>query len=182
MSRGKALVVGGALILAAALMAAPAVADDTTATFTMAAGTLDIAVPGAATIGTGAPGTTVDGALGVVTVTDERASADASWTATVTSTNFSTGGGGTAPQVTLASEIDYWSGVATFTSGTGTFTPAQPVYANKAPLSTGTPLAAFTHAGGTGNNTASWQAALSIRAPQDSVAGTYTGTVTHSVA
>lgn len=36
----------------------------------------------------------------------------------------------------------------------------------------------FTHAGGTGNNTASWQAALSVRAPQDSVAGTYTGTVT----
>ena len=181
MSRVKASVVAGVVVLAVGLMAAPAVADDTTATFIVVAGTLDITVPGTASIGTGAPGTTVDGALGVVTVTDQRASADASWTAFVTSTNCSTGGG-IAPQVTLAPEIDYWSGAATFTSGTGTFTPGQATYANRASLSTGTPLTAFAHGGGTGNNTASWQAALSIRAPQDSVAGTCTGTVTHSVA
>lgn len=177
-------VVAGA-VLGAVVVAVPATTaptDDTTATFTVTTGTLDITAPATATIGSGAPDAVVDGALGVVTVTDGRASADASWTASVTSTDFTTGAGGTAPEVTLASEVDYWSGGAIFTDGTGTFTPGQPLYANRAALSTTTPLTAFTHAGGTGNNTASWQAAPSVRVPLDSVAGTYTGTVTHSVA
>jgi hypothetical protein len=165
------------------LPAVPAAADPTTATFVVAAGQLDISVPAPVNLGSVAPGDLLDEALGVVTVTDARASADASWVASVYSTNFTTDDGATASEVIPATEFYYWSGNATFTSGNGTFTPAQPAYADKQLLTSNplTPITAFSHVGGTGNNTASWNAALSIPVPQDSVAGTYTAIVEHSV-
>jgi hypothetical protein len=161
--------------------AAAAPTDDTIVTFEVEAGTLDIVTPATADLGGGAPGTVITGTIGPVTVTDSRASADASWTTSVTSTDFVTGGG-TAPETVLASEVDYWSGPATATTGNGTFTPAQLTAAAAAPLDDTTPLVAFTHTGGTGNNTATWNPTLNVNVPLDSIAGTYTGTVTHSVA
>ncbi|RKR88938.1 hypothetical protein BDK92_3271 [Micromonospora pisi] len=181
---GKILIIGTAAVAAVGLAAAPAVAapsDTTTVTFDIEAGTLDIDAPAAADLGGGAPGTDIVGQLGPVTVTDSRASADASWTATVVATNFTTGGG-SPPELILATEIEYWSGPATATTGTGTFTPGQVDAAAAAPLDNVTPLTAFTHTGGTGNNTATWNPTLIVHAPLDSQAGTYTGTVTHSVA
>jgi hypothetical protein len=183
MASAKVPLIGGVVLAAMVLPAVPAAADDTTATFIVTAGLLDISVPVTANLGSVVPGDLLDEALGVVTVTDERASDDASWTATVYSTDFTTDDGATAAEVILVTDVDYWSGTATSTSGNGTFTPGQPGYANKQPLSSDplTPLTAFSHVGGTGNNTASWSAALSIPIPLDSVAGTYTATVTHSV-
>jgi hypothetical protein len=88
-------------------------------------GTLDIDAPATASIGSGgAPGAAVSCSLGAVTVTDGRAALNASWIALVASTDFTTGGG-TAGETTLASEAQYWSGLATGTTGTGTFTPGQ---------------------------------------------------------
>ena len=184
MRKAKLPVVGGVVLLAAGLTAVQtwtAVADDTTATFEVSAGPLAVDAPATAAIGTGAPGTAVDGSLGPVTVTDARASADGSWVASVTATNFVTGGA-TPSEETLASEIDYWSGPVTASTGDGTFTPGQVAAANEVPLDTTTPLTALTHAGGTGNNSATWSPTLSVNVPLDSQAGTYTGTVTHSVA
>ncbi|MFY1674789.1 hypothetical protein ACN27G_33445 [Plantactinospora sp. WMMB334] len=180
----RTLLVGSAALLAAGLIAAPAAAaptGDTDVTFEILAGTLDITVPATADLGTGSPDSAIEGQLGAVTVTDDRASDDASWTATVTSTDFTTGTG-TASETILASEIDYWSGAATATTGNGTFTPGQANAGAAAPLDTTTPLTAFTHAGGTGNNSASWNPTLVVNVPLDNVAGVYTGTVTHSVA
>jgi hypothetical protein len=180
-----ATAVAGALVIPTVAQAAPTA--DTTVTFEVLAGTLDIVAPATADLGTGAvPGAALSGSLGAVTVTDTRAGADASWTARVTSTDFTTGGG-TAPETVLASEIDYWSGGATATTGSGTFTPAQASAAAAAPLGNAptdplTALAAFTHASGTGNNTATWNPTLVVNVPLDSQAGVYTGTVTHSVA
>jgi hypothetical protein len=165
----------------AAAPAAAAPSDTTTTTFAVSAGLLDVDAPASASLGSGAPGTVINGSLGVVTVTDSRASADASWVTSVVSTNFVTGGS-TPPEVTLATEVDYWSGAATSTTGTGTFTPGQATFGARAPLDNVTPLTAFTHVGGTGNNTASWNPGISVRVPLDSQSGTYTGTVTHSVA
>jgi hypothetical protein len=156
MRSAKLAAVSGGLLIAATLAAASVHAAPTDATFTVTAGTLAVTTPASANIGSGAPGAVVDGLLGAVTVTDGRASANASWTATVTSTNS--------------------------TTGTGTLTPGQATAANKAPLNTTTPLTAFTHTGRTGNNTAVWNPTISVRVPLDSQAGTYTGTVTHSVA
>ncbi|HEX6351442.1 hypothetical protein [Actinophytocola sp.] len=183
MRSGRRSVLGGGVaLLVAALTALPAVADDTTVTFTVTAGALDITVPGSASLGPGAPGGVINGQLGVVTVTDLRASANASWTVTVTSTDFTTGAGA-ASQTTLATEVDYWSGPAITTTGNGDFTPGQLAAGDRVPLNNApTTVTAFTHSGGTGNNTVTWNPTLSVRVPLDSQAGAYTGTVTHSVA
>jgi len=178
------LVVGSSVALFAAGAAIPASAaptDDTATTFAVLAGTLDIDAAATADLGTGAPGADITGSLGAVTVSDTRAAADASWETSVASTDFTTGGA-TAPETVLASEVDYWSGAATATTGTGTFTPAQATAGAAVPLSVTVPITAFTHTGGTGNDTATWAPTLIVNLPLDSQAGTYTGTVTHSVA
>ncbi|MET7864018.1 hypothetical protein [Micromonospora taraxaci] len=184
MRKAKICLAGAAAAAMVGFLAAPAVAaptDTTDTTFEVLAGTLDIDAPAAADLGTGAPGGTITGQLGTVTVTDSRGAADASWEASVTATVFQTGGGTPAETVT-PEEIDYWSGPATATTGTGTFTPGQLTAGDAAPLSSVTPLTAFTHGGGTGGNTASWNPTLVVNVPLDSIAGVYTGTVTHSVA
>lgn len=55
---------------------------DTTVTFTVTVGELSLTAPSTADLGSGAPGTTITGALGPVTVTDDRALLSAAWTAT----------------------------------------------------------------------------------------------------
>ncbi|WP_433530159.1 hypothetical protein ACQPYA_28865 [Micromonospora sp. CA-263727] len=178
------LVSAVAAVAATALAASPALADptDTTdTTFEVEAGTLDVTTPATADLGTGAPGDTISGQLGVVTVSDTRAADDASWEATVTSTDFTTGGA-TASETVPATAIDYWSGPATATTGNGTFTPGQATAGAAEPLDNTTGVVAFTHTGGTGNNTAAWNPTLDVNVPLANQAGTYTGTVTHSVA
>jgi hypothetical protein len=166
------------------LAAEPALAapsDNTTVTFTVNSGALSISAPSSANLGSGVPGGTITGTLGQVTVTDQRAAANASWTATVTSTDFTTGTGGPG-EIIPASQVNYWSGPAVSTAGNGTFTPGQPTSASAQPLSNTTPLTAFTHSGGTGNNSAVWNPNLIVNVPGTAEGGLYTGTVTHSVA
>ncbi|WP_433551819.1 hypothetical protein ACQP08_30805 [Micromonospora zamorensis] len=185
MRTAKICLAGTAAAAMVGFLAAPAAAaptDTTTVTFEVEAGTLDIDAPATADLGSGAPGGTITGQLGPVTVTDSRGAADASWVATVTATVFQTGGG-TPAETVEASLIDYWSGPATTaTTGTGTFTPGQANAAAAEALDSVDPLIAFTHTGGTGGNTATWDPTLIVNVPLDSIAGVYTGTVTHSVA
>ncbi|MFY1635791.1 hypothetical protein ACN27F_21365 [Solwaraspora sp. WMMB335] len=179
----KIMAVVGVAAAAVAMTAVPAAAQsDTTTTFDVDAGTLDITAPATADLGNGDAGTTISGQLGAVTVDDTRAAADASWTAEVVATNFITDDGGDASEIVTPGNIDYWSGAATATSGNGTFTPGQPTSGDAEPLDTTTPVTAFTHTGGTGNNSASWNPTLEVNVPLANVAGTYTGTVTHSFA
>ena len=166
----------------AATLASPAQAattGDTTTTFTVQAGALSIAVPASAAVGSGTPGSSFSGQLGAVTVTDTRALLTASWTATVSSTDFTTGGG-TAAETIAKANVSYWSGLATSTSGVGVFTPGQATAVQAQSLSV--PRTAFTLTAGTGNNTAAWNPTLVVSVPAAAVGGTYTGTVTHSVA
>ncbi|MEU8113671.1 hypothetical protein [Micromonospora sp. NPDC048947] len=184
MRTAKIVLAGAAAAAMVGFLAAPAAAaptDTTDTTFEVLAGTLDIVAPATADLGDGAPGGTITGQLGTVTVTDSRGAADASWVASVTATVFQTGGG-SPPETVLPSEIDYWSGPATATTGDGTFTPGQATAGDAAALDSVTPLTAFTHSGGTGGNTAAWNPTLVVNVPLDSIAGVYTGTVTHSVA
>ncbi|MEU6076949.1 hypothetical protein [Micromonospora sp. NPDC047074] len=167
-----------------ALFASPAVAaptDTTVVTLNVVGAGLDIEAPEAAFLGSALPGTTLAGSIGTVRVTDRRGSADASWTASVTSTHFETGGG-TPTERILASDIDYWSGQGAEQQGTGTFIPGQPTANDAQPLDTVTPLVAFRHVGGTGVNSVAWSPNLRVNIPASAVVGTYTGTVTHSVA
>jgi alpha-tubulin suppressor-like RCC1 family protein len=141
-------------------------------------GGLSISAPSAATLPAAAPGTTTTGHLGTVTVTDNRALGSASWTVTVTGTAFQTGSG-MLLQTIPASAVTYWSGPATATSGSGTFTAGQPGPANALNLSS--QRVAFSLTGGTGVNFASWNPTLSVSVPSAAIAGTYTATITHSV-
>jgi len=92
--KNRLIVVGTTATLAVVWAAAPAAAaptDDTVVTFDVAAGTLDVDAPAAANLGAGAPDTVITGTIGPVTVTDGRAAADASWVASASSTDFTTG-------------------------------------------------------------------------------------------
>ena len=179
---------GGLLAIATALPAAAASSGraeasvmaaldtgPTTTTFTVNAGALTITVPATAVLGSGAPGTTIGPtALGAVTVTDDRALLLASWTATVSSTAFVTGGGTTAETIAAAD--------ATYT--TGTVTPTGVILATPTPTVTlsGTPQTVVAGTAGVGNNSATWNPTVAIAVPASAVTGLYTGTISHSVA
>ena len=143
-----------------------------------AAGMLSIAAPPSATLPSASDGTTTSAQLGTVTVTDTRGLGSASWTATVSATSFTTGAGGTG-QVIPAGSVTYWSGPATATSGSGTFTPGQAAAVNAVSLSDS--QTAFSLSGGSGGNSASWNPTLSVSVPTSVTAGTYTATITQSV-
>jgi hypothetical protein len=143
------------------------------------AGALSITVPATVSLGSAAPGGALSRALGPVTVSDQRGLVNASWTVSVSTTTFTTGGG-TAAETISKSVVSYWSGPATSTAGAGTFTPGQLTAANAQALSA--TRAAFTLTAGTGNTSATWNPTLVIQVPAQAVGGTYTGTVTHSVA
>jgi hypothetical protein len=141
-------------------------------------GTLSISVPATAGLGSAAPGGTVSAALGSVTVSDQRGLATSTWTATVSSTSFTTGGA-TAAETVITSNVSYWSGLATNTNGTVTATPGQSDASTKQTLSSS--RTAFTSTGN-GNSLTSWTPTVVITIPAPAVGGSYTGTVTHSVA
>jgi hypothetical protein len=146
---------------------------------TIAGGALAITVPASTALPGAAPGGPTSALLGTVTVTDNRGIASASWTVTVTGTAFVTGGGTAAETIPLT-RVAYWSGPATATSGTGTFTPGQPTAAAAVNLTA--PRTAFSLTSGSPITSASWNPTLSVSVPAGAVAGTYTATITHSVA
>jgi hypothetical protein len=166
----------GALCLAGA---APALASDTTVVVTVNSGALTITAPASSNLGSGASGDSITGQLGSVSVTDARAALTSDWTATASSTDFTTGGG-TPAETISSSDVNYWSGTATATTGTGTFTPGQATAGDEVGLDS--PRTAFTHSEGSGNNSATWNPTIDVETPSSAVAGVYTGTVTHSVA
>jgi len=151
---------------------------DTTVTFTVTAGFLTISVPGIADLGTALPGDSISGALGDVTVTDDRAELAPTWTATVISSelaNTTTTGAASIP----ATDVSYWSGTALAATGIGTFAPGQPTAADAVPIDT--TQTAFSLTAGVGSNSATWNATLIVAVPWVAP-GNYSGTITHSVA
>src|ERR1700722_426732 len=79
---------------------------NTTVTFTVTSGGLALTAPASDNLGSGAPGTTISGSLGAVTVTDNRALLSASWTTTASSTAWTTGGA-TPAETIPASDVGY---------------------------------------------------------------------------
>jgi hypothetical protein len=173
-------VLGAVLAAVAPVMTLTPVAADaatTTATFSITAGGLSITAPSGTVALTGATAATgassVAGTLGSVSVADTRGNAVATWTTTFSSTTFTTGGATADETVALAS-ISYASGTVTKT-GTG----AAVANAGTA-MSAAANLRVVTFAG-IGNNTATWNPTLTFTLLSSQVAGTYSGTVTHSV-
>jgi hypothetical protein len=178
MARKRIVLVGTVLSLLA--VALPARAADTTTTFTLAAGSLAISAPTSSGLGTGSTGAgTLSAQLGTVTVTDTRGALVGAWTASVSSTDFTTGGA-TANETVAKGQVTYWSGAATASSGVAVFTPGQATSANAQALSVS--RTAFSASAIVGNNSASWNPTVTVNVPAAAVAGVYSGTITHSVA
>jgi hypothetical protein len=162
-------------------------ACNTTVTFDVTAGSLEITVPDSTVdlANDGAPGGYAYGSLGSITVNDVRGSATPTWTVTVSGTAFTSGGGDDPGETVANSSESYCSGTATATTGNGTFSAGQTGCAAPAPATgqaLGSSRTAYGHSGGTGNNSATWNPLLTVALALDNVAGQYTGTITHTVA
>ena len=165
------LTTAAALTLA---VAAPALADDTTATVTVTGGVLEINAPSAAgSLGSRANtvlGVVISGPMGEVQVTDARgAAAGSGWVASAISTAFTPASG---PAI-AASRVGYTAGT-TVKVGTATFTADNPTnLTGVAPVVTATGI--------TGDNSATWTPMINVTLPGGLAAGTYAATITHSV-
>jgi hypothetical protein len=108
--------------------------------------------------------------LGQVQVNDARAAAAGSgWVATVISTAFTPSSGATIG----AAAVGYTVGPITKV-GTATYTADNP------PNLTGV-VAAVTATGITGDNSATWDPTINVFVAGGTIAGVYSGTITHSV-
>lgn len=172
------LMVALATMRGAMAAAAPASAAGTTTTFAVDGGLLSVSAPLSAALGTGAAAGTISAQLGTVTATDARAALGAAWTVSVTSTDFANVTTPTAGAVPKGN-VDYRSGTGT-TTGTALFVPGQALAINKQDLSV--PRTAYSATATVGNNSATWNPTLEVRVPAQAITGSYTGTVTHSVA
>jgi hypothetical protein len=174
--RTRGLLVFGTTGLLTLCLALPAsAAGETTATVTVTGGALSITVQGTAgslgsavnTVG----GSTISGPLGQVQVLDARsAAAGSGWVASVISTAFTPSSGPTIG----AALVGYNAGTIAKV-GTATYT------ANNPPNLTGV-VAAVTASGITGDNSATWDPTINVHIDGGKIAGTYSGTITHSVA
>jgi uncharacterized repeat protein (TIGR01451 family) len=136
------------------------------------AGPLSMTAPGSATLSAAAPGGLSTGSLGQVQVTDDRGFG-ADWTATVSSTDFTTGGGSAAETIP-AGDATY--GISSpVTTGQATFTNISTVNLSGNPQA----VAGTTSVGG--NTTDTWDPTLQVAVPAGAIGGTYTATITHSV-
>jgi hypothetical protein len=180
--KGLTALVGATLLLVALPgLASAATTGTTTTTFTLTGGSLSITAPGT-TVNLGSASvaaSTVTGQLGTVSVSDSRGLLTGSWTSTALSSKFTTGGG-TAAETIAATNVSYWSGAATATSGVGTLLGSQLTSGLAVVVSAA--QTAFTGGSLVGDNSASWNPTLVVTIPAAAVVGTYTGTVTHTVA
>jgi hypothetical protein len=139
---------------------------------------LEIIVPNSASLGKAGAGGMINASLGTVTVTDSRSGMPI-WTASVSATNFTTGSGSPAQTITR-SNISYWSGPATDSTGGGSRTPGQISAANR--VSLGATVTAFSgRKRAISVQSTSWRPTLVITIPQSAALGTYSGVIVHSV-
>lgn len=98
----------------------------------------------------------------------------ADWTATVSSTGFTTGNGTPAETIPVS---DAFYDISALTSATGpaTFTPVPATQ-----LST-SPQAVVSATNVTGNTTVTWNPTVKVTIPPGAVSGSYTAVITHSV-
>ncbi len=184
MKKSRSYVLGAAAVIGAALAttgasgarASPLQNPTTTVTFTVTSGALTINAPlGVALVpGTGdsgLPGTSVAGTMGDTVVTDNRAALLTPWIATVSESPFTTGAGSLAQTIS--------AGAATYDPGTVATTGDITATGSTVTLS-GSNQQVVTDAG-SGDNTATWDATITLAIPATAVVGDYTGTLTSSV-
>lgn len=166
----KPLAVAATVSALAIAGAMPAAADDTSTTFELTGGSLVLSVQATAALTDAATGaTSIEGDLGVVSVTDERGGSDA-WNVSGASTAFT----GAIVDGSSSTAVDYTGGtVAT----TGDVTVAD----GTTTTLTGETASVVAPSSLSGNNTAEWTPTLAVTMPAGALADTYTGVVTTSI-
>lgn len=170
-----------ATALGGAVLAAPAASAGTvTTTFTVSAGSLSVASAAAtANLGTTTStvlGSTVSGTLPTVTVTDARASV-AGWTSKIASTDFVNG----TQTVTAANAKAYILAVNGPTLISGVAVPTTTAVLPASGVTLGATAATLVTATATGSNQVSYTPTIDVALDSKVLAGTYSGTITHSV-
>ena len=120
-----------------------------------------------------AAGGTIQDNLGTIEVTDDRGFG-ADWTATVSSTDFTTGSGTPAETIPAGDATYAITSLATAT-GPATFTDVSTVNLS------GNPQAVVSATNVDGNTAATWNPLIQVTVPAGAIGGTYTATITHSV-
>ena len=147
-----------------------------------AAAAVAISAPPTVNLGTATPGSgasRVMAQIGPVTVTGSGLTPP-SFVATVSVSVFKTGSGGPGQTIPPTAML-YWSGPATSAVGLKSGGSPGQRNANQA-LDLSAPRVAFSGEGSALAISVSWNPTLIIDVPQSVVPGTYTGTITHSVA
>jgi large repetitive protein len=142
------------------------------ATVAVLTGVLSISVPAGIDLGAIVTGGTAAAGLGNVTVTDNRALAGGSWTATVSSSNFLNTV--TSGDLIQAGNASYLINALVTTTGSATFTPT-PVT-----VLSGSPQAVVTATGANGDNSATWDPQIQVSIPSTAVIGIYAAIITQS--
>jgi hypothetical protein len=151
-------------------MALPASAANTTTTVEVAGGVLTMSAPASADIVTPvSPGDDAIFALSAISVTDTRAGI-LGWETTASVTDFV----GLDVTHIIAKVNASYDPAVTATTGAATFTAAGEV-------SLSAPVIVVDAADVTGNNTATWDADLTVAVPDAALADDYTAVLTHSV-
>lgn len=189
----KLIALAAASVTALALAAVPASAEDTTVTFTVAAGLLtldnvdaDATDDGNVPLGSQTSsllGTTISGLLGTTTISDNRASL-AGWTVSVAGTNF-VSDQGTPLDATDDRTIDVSKGklyntVPVVVEGVAVVTSTHLDATTAKVLAT--TAASYMTATTTGSNKVTYDPTLHVTIDSTVIAGTYSGTVTQTVA
>jgi hypothetical protein len=149
----------------------------TTVTFTLQGGSLSISAPASGSLGTAEAGSalvgTLQAELGQVTVTDERDKLLSDWSASARASEFSNLSEPNASPI-AASSLGYLAIPDVAMSANVALTPVALAAMSTEPLPVVTAAAS-------GNNVGVWVPQLTLTVPAQAVAGTYTGTITHSV-
>jgi uncharacterized repeat protein (TIGR01451 family) len=136
-------------------------------------GPLSITAPASADLGSGPPGATIRASLGTIQVTDGRGFG-ADWSATVSSSDFTTGGGSPAETIPVGDASYAVSGLTTATG------PATFGYVPEVGLSP-SPQGVVNAANVNGNTTVTWNPVVQVTVPEGAVGGAYSATIVQSV-
>ena len=135
-------------------------------------GSLSITTLPSANLGAAALGGSVGHHLGDVQVVDDRGSG-ASWTISVSSTDFTTGAG--TPVGTISASYGTYTIGSVTTAGSATFTHITTVRLS------GSPQAVVSATSVRGNTSITWNPSVLVTAPVGAISGSYSGVITYSV-
>ena len=160
----------------------------TTGTLSITAPTTTQHIDGDSTTNAGGIiGTAGTSNFNAVTVLDHRDDAASTWTATVSSTDFTTSG--STGNVIPADDATYVTNGVSKPTGEN-FTAADILDATQSitggvttytPITLGAATTIVTETGYDGDNGATWSPTIIVAVPADALTGVYTGQVTHSV-